>query len=286
MLLSGGLPSCQPVNMPHGVSHAWKQQKTQHRGHLDLKPRKKKHLTPNGIGKKYLPDHLTRGHVKFSHHKAELPPFQLSTLWSNFPPFGPTFHPLVQLSTLWSNFPSFGPTFHPLAISAFTNHQKLNGTESQRTPVKSKLRDRAIRYSGFFGVRETWVLWVRFLGYKGFEFCLFFLRIPTLHYGSASSKCVEVRCQSPNHTADSQSPSLREISELWVSDPFQKRFTNLQGGARKNIVISGILFITPISRVIYITPVTQLSSSIYRGPTTLLITIGSGPTLYLHPIIH
>ena len=25
-------------------------------------------------------------------------------------------------------------------------------------PVESKLRDRAIRYSGFFGVRETWVL--------------------------------------------------------------------------------------------------------------------------------
>ena len=32
--------------------------------------------------------------------------------------------------------------------------------------------DGAIRYSGFFGVRETWVLWVRFLGFfwgsKGF----------------------------------------------------------------------------------------------------------------------
>ena len=37
------------------------------------------------------------------------------------------------------------------------SHQELNGTESQRTQF-SKLRDRAIRYSGFFGVREKWVL--------------------------------------------------------------------------------------------------------------------------------
>ena len=36
-------------------------------------------------------------------------------------------------------------------------HQNLNGTESQRTPF-SKLRARAIRYSGFFGVRGPWVL--------------------------------------------------------------------------------------------------------------------------------
>ena len=34
-------------------------------------------------------------------------------------------------------------------------HQKLNGTESQRTP---KSGDKAIRYSGSFWVRETWVL--------------------------------------------------------------------------------------------------------------------------------
>ena len=33
-------------------------------------------------------------------------------------------------------------------------HQKLNGTKSQRTPFR-KLRDRAIRYSSFFGVRSV-----------------------------------------------------------------------------------------------------------------------------------
>ena len=48
-------------------------------------------------------------------------------------------------------------------------HQKLNGTESQRTP-DPVICDRAIGYSGFFGVRETWVLWVRFLGIP-FEVC-------------------------------------------------------------------------------------------------------------------
>ena len=35
-------------------------------------------------------------------------------------------------------------------------HQKLNGTESQRTPF-SKLQSSYDRYSGFFGVRETYV---------------------------------------------------------------------------------------------------------------------------------
>ena len=40
-------------------------------------------------------------------------------------------------------------------------HQKFNGT----LPTDPKIScDRAIRYSGL-GVRETWVLWVRFLGF-------------------------------------------------------------------------------------------------------------------------
>ncbi len=34
------------------------------------------------------------------------------------------------------------------------SHQQLNGTESQRTGPLSKLPKRAIRYSGFFGVRS------------------------------------------------------------------------------------------------------------------------------------
>ena len=48
-------------------------------------------------------------------------------------------------------------------------HQKLNGTESQRTPDQVSCVSCYDRYSGFFGVRETWVRpWVRFLGKKGF----------------------------------------------------------------------------------------------------------------------
>ena len=53
-----------------------------------------------------------------------------------------------------SNLPHDDTVFPPAALSF---HQKLNGTESQRTADQVSC-DRAIRYSGFFGVREKWVL--------------------------------------------------------------------------------------------------------------------------------
>ena len=59
---------------------------------------------------------------------------------------------------------AFGSTFSHLTpkvgagwmggFQGVFNHQKLNGTESQRTPF-SKLLARAMRYSGLFGVRSV-----------------------------------------------------------------------------------------------------------------------------------
>ncbi len=60
-------------------------------------------------------------------------------------------------------------------------HQKLNGTESQRTPKSQVSCDcRAMIDTQFFlGVREKWVLWVRFLGnHQLVQLC----QIPSLNY--------------------------------------------------------------------------------------------------------
>ena len=44
----------------------------------------------------------------------------------------------------------------PLQVPTIDPSKIVAGTESQRTPDQVSC-DRAIRYSGFFGVRETWV---------------------------------------------------------------------------------------------------------------------------------
>ena len=56
-------------------------------------------------------------------------------------------------------------------------YQKLNGIESQRTPI-SKLLARAIRYLGFFGVREARGSCWRFLGRSRICFLFSSIRHP------------------------------------------------------------------------------------------------------------
>ena len=48
-------------------------------------------------------------------------------------------------------------TFHHIGLCCWFFPSKLEWDRIPTDPVKSKLRDRAIRYSGFFGVREKWV---------------------------------------------------------------------------------------------------------------------------------
>ena len=93
------------------------------------------------FGEAGRPGKIPRVFRRFPQEKADTPPF-----WSprgvNFDFFEP-----VRILVL--------ERFSQLIDKCRTSiHQKLNGTESQRTPDQVSC-DRAIRYSGFFGVRSV-----------------------------------------------------------------------------------------------------------------------------------
>ena len=136
----------------------------------------------------------------------------------NFHPWGPNGIQFLWLAHIfqmgWLLKPPSSIPMHlkkiPLQVPTIDPSKIVAGTESQRTPDQVSC-DRAIRYSGFFGVRETWVrleiswnwrffrkttlVWDHFLTRDHSE------QLQKMHYD-----CSFMGLYNPCHTVDGRNP--------------------------------------------------------------------------------